>query len=173
MVIALASWAMLFASLFLAYVVLRVEQVAWPPPGSARLPVPLAGASTAVLLASSGVLAAAQRRHRAGDRAGLVSRLWITLGLGVGFLALQSGVWWQARQAGLEVSGVLGSVLYALSGLHALHVLGGLAALAWLLFRVRRGPLAAGRGSPVVLVALFWHFLDLVWVAMFLAIFVF
>jgi cytochrome c oxidase subunit 3 len=56
-------------------------------------------------------------------------------------------------------------VLYfALTGLHALHMIGGLMALGWLLWLNHRGRLGRERHAPVAMVGLYWHFVDCVWV---------
>lgn len=161
----LGSWAMLFASLFFAYAVVRFHAPAWPPDGVAPLPRALPAVNTLVLLLSSVVLGAGTKRGRLG------AALLGTTALGALFLALQLAVWIPLWRSGLTPSsGIYGSVFYALTLFHALHVLAGLGALAALLPVAARGELAA-RASRVRLTAMFWHFVDLVWVVMFVAIY--
>jgi cytochrome c oxidase subunit 3 len=172
MTIALASWLMLFATLFLAYVVLRVQQPVWPPPGTGPLPLAQALANTFVLGASSFALAHGARQQSAGKRGALARGAWAAIGLGACFVALQVLLWMRTLRSGIVPQGVFGSVFYALTVLHALHVLGGLAALAWL---AARAGAAGGAGTgrlPVQPVSMYWHFVDLVWIIMFVAIFV-
>ena len=100
--------------------------------------------------------------------------LGLTLVLGVTFLGLQALLWKSAWGSGLQLgSGVLGSVFYGLTLFHAAHIVGGLLALVYLLVRARGGVYDGRRSVPVQLVGMFWHFVDVVWISMFLAIFVF
>jgi cytochrome c oxidase subunit 3 len=143
----LGSWAMLFASLFFAYAVVRYHAAAWPPEGATPLPRALPFVNTLVLLASSVLLARGARRP--------------AMALGAGFLGLQFAVWIPLWRAGFTLaSGIYGSVFYALTAFHALHVLAGLGALA---LTAR----AEGRRAA----AMFWHFVDAVWVVMFVAVY--
>ena len=172
MVMFLASWAMLFAALFFAYAALRARADVWPPPGF-RLPLGLPLANTTVLLASSLTLALGLRDLRAGRARRLAAWLGLTLALGATFLALQIVVWRSVWQGGLRVdTSVYGSVFYALTVFHALHVLAGLGVLAWLLHGALRGAYGAAKHAPVRIGAMFWHFVDVVWIVMFLAVYV-
>jgi cytochrome c oxidase subunit 3 len=171
MIIALASWLMLFASLIMAYAVLRVQQAQWPPAGTAPLPTGLGLWNTGLLLASSAALARASKRAARGDGAGLSRWTWVAFGLGTGFLAMQTVLWSRTLQSGIVLGGLFGSIFYALTVLHALHVLGGLGALAWLAARGRRSAGEALRGLPVQPVGMYWHFVDVVWIVLFVAIF--
>jgi len=172
MVMALASWSMLFASLFFAYAVLRISAATWPPEGASRLPRALPAANTAVLLLSSVVLwiGADPKRERPG---GLKRALVATLGLGTLFLALQTAVWMPLWTRGFRMSsGVYASLFYGLTAFHAVHVLAGLVALLWLLRGASDGRYVSGRQNPVRLTAMFWHFVDVVWVLMFVVVYV-
>lgn len=172
MVMALASWSMLFASLFFAYAVLRMSAATWPPEGASRLPTALPFANTLVLLLSSVVLwrGADPKRERPGT---LTRALTATLVLGALFLALQMAVWVPLWTRGFTMrSGVYASLFYGLTAFHAVHVLAGLVALAWLLAGARAGRYVSGRQNPVRLAAMFWHFVDVVWVLMFVVVYV-
>ena len=68
-------------------------------------------------------------------------------------------------------SGVYGSIFYGLTVFHALHVLAGLVVLAVLVPGARKGRCARGAQSRVRLSAMFWHFVDAVWVVMFVAVY--
>ncbi|HVU52054.1 MAG TPA: bb3-type cytochrome oxidase subunit III, partial [Polyangia bacterium] len=84
-------------------------------------------------------------------------RAWGALALGAGFLASQAGVWRAlVRAGGGPASGIYGSVFFAISGFHALHVAGGLVALG----------LVAARGAGarrLSACALYWDFVLVVW----------
>ena len=56
------------------------------------------------------------------------------------------------------------SIYFLMTGLHGIHVLGGMAAMLWLLVKTRRGDFATGHFTPVDMVGLYWHLVDLIWV---------
>lgn len=146
----LAATAMLFAALLLAYAILRAQAPSWPPAGAARLPRAAAGANTLVLAAAS---AALWRARRGGARA------WVAAAglLGAGFLVGQILLWRHLAGMGLGPRGQMpGQIFLALSALHAVHVLGGLAVLAF--------------SRRVRLVSLYWDFVLAVWVVLYVAV---
>jgi cytochrome c oxidase subunit III len=173
MVMALASWTMLFAALFFSYAVLRLNAPAWPPDGLAPLPKALPFLNTLVLLASSAVLSRGARPEAAEKPGTLRRAILLTMALGGLFLALQLAVWIPLWQRGFRIdnTGPYGSIFYGLTVFHALHVLAGLLALAVLLPGVFSGRLVSGRSSRVRVSAMFWHFVDAVWVVMFVAVY--
>ena len=172
MVMALASWTMLFASLFFSYAVLRLRAGTWPPEGAADLPRLLPFLNTLVLLVSSAVLHLGVRPRAERTPGALTRALEATLVLGTLFLALQLAVWIPLWRGGFRIdSGVYGSIFYGLTVFHALHVLCGLGALAWVLPRARRGAARSGRQNAVRLTAMFWHFMDAVWVVLFVTVY--
>jgi heme/copper-type cytochrome/quinol oxidase subunit 3 len=152
----LATDAMGFGGLFIAYGVLRVRAAGWPDPRS-RLELAPAAAMTFVLLASSLTIALAAR---AGTRGARVGWLLATLALGLGFLAgaVSEDVHLAARMG--FASDLYASTFYALTGFHGLHVLAGVVALALML-----RPSASARAVEVM--ALYWHFVDLAWMPIF------
>ena len=171
MVMALASWSMLFASLFFAYAVLRMAASTWPPPGNEPLPRALPAANTALMILSSVVLwlGADPKRERPGR---LRRALGATIALGALFLALQMVVWVPLWREGFTfASGVYASLFYGLTTFHAVHVLAGLVALVWLFAHTKDGRYVSSRQNPVRLTAMFWHFVDLVWVLMFVVVY--
>ena len=146
MAIFLGATAMLFAALLLAYAILRTQAPGWPPGGGAHLPRALLGANTLVLAAASLAL----RRRPAG-----------ALALAIAFAALQALAWRTALGAGLgPASGVYASIFFALSGLHALHLGGGIVALA----------VVVARGERPRLVTRYFDFMLAVWVVIYVAV---
>jgi cytochrome c oxidase subunit III len=170
----LASWAMMFAALFFSYAFVRSSQAAWPPPGVPILPIGLPAINTAVLLASSLTFAYGLRELRRGKRAVFQRALAATILLGVVFLALQIHVWRSLSLAGLHFgSGLYGSVFYTLTAFHALHVAVGLAILIGVFVRSLLGKYTEHNTTSVRLCTMFWHFVDVVWILMFLTIYLF
>jgi heme/copper-type cytochrome/quinol oxidase subunit 3 len=163
MAVFIASWAMLFSGLFFAYLALRVRAPAWPPPDLPRLPLALPALATLLLGLSSASLQRAVGAIRLGER----GRAAIALAalLGAGFLALQTVVWRQMLLGGLRPSsGTYASVFFGLTVFHALHVLVGLIALAWLAARPRL--------TPVRIWTIYWHMVGVIWGVMFALVYV-
>jgi cytochrome c oxidase subunit 3 len=172
MILALASWAMLFASLFFAYAVLRLSAPTWPPEGAAALPRLLPSINTLVIVLSSLVLWNGRRLSSESKPGALRRALVATMALGGLFLALQLAVWIPLWRQGFRIdSGIYGSIFYGLTTFHALHVVAGLIALACLLPGARRGVYVSSRQSPVRLTAMFWDFVGIVWVVLFVAVY--
>jgi cytochrome c oxidase subunit 3 len=170
MVISLGSWGIMFAGLFFAYAGVRMAAPTWPPPGVPRLPILLPLASTVVLLASSGTARRALASIRLAKRDQMRTLLAATVFLGALFLGLQYVLCVSASQSGLHLdSGTYGSVFYALTLFHALHVAAGMLALLWLLFRA--GNYTEHSHRPVRLCTMFWHFVDGVWLVTFVTVF--
>jgi heme/copper-type cytochrome/quinol oxidase subunit 3 len=156
----LATDAMGFAGLFIAYAVLRVRAPSWPDP-RARLPLAPAALMTVALMASSLTIARAARAESTGAR-----RRWLgaTLALGLAFLGGAVAEYAHLAAGTTHMgfaSDLFASTFYALTGYHALHVLVGLIAMAVVAAR------AAARPAAIEVVALYWHFVDLAWMPIF------
>ncbi len=173
MVFFIGSWAMAFGAIFLSFLVLRQRVGVWPPEGIALPSFPMAAVATAVLLASSALLHLAVKREES-DQPG-IQPLWIAgLGLGVGFAALQGWLWMDLMGAGrLPTSGLYESLFYGLTWIHAVHVVIGLLSLVWASVGLKTGRYGSHRLSTVSNIAIFWHFVDVVWIVLFLGFFVF
>ncbi|MBM3819702.1 MAG: heme-copper oxidase subunit III [Acidimicrobiia bacterium] len=165
----LASEVMLFGSFFSSYALLRVGAASWPDQ-SAVLSVPLAALNTAVLLASSVTIALAWRAARQGDRAAYRGLMAATIALGIVFLGVKGSEYADKLSQGLAPStDVFLGLYYTMTGLHALHIAAGLAVNAYLI-----GPGArmwqaqhARFANRVELAALYWHFVDVIWICIF------
>jgi cytochrome c oxidase subunit III len=171
MVIFLGSWAMMFAGLFFSYGLVRARAPAWPPADQPPLPLLVPGLNTAVIAASSAAVALALRSFRARRRRAVAWSLTVATALGVAFLVLQAVVWVRLWREGLVPSGgPYPSVFYGLTALHALHVLVGLGALAWLTARAF-GARGAAR-LTVRLWGMYWHFVGTVWLVLYGTVYV-
>ena len=169
MIIFLASWAMMFAALFFAYAVMRFRAPLWPPPDQPPVPILLPTLNTVVIAASSASVAFAVRASAFGRRRRAFAGLSIAAVLGASFLILQVVVWSSLWRAGLvPSSGPYGSVFYALTTFHALHVLVGLAALTALALRERARRTTR---TAVRLWGMFWHFVGCIWLALYLSVY--
>ena len=162
MAVFLGACAMLFAALLFAYAVVRMQAVAWPPPGTPPFPRAAAASNGLLLLAAGFALRRARTRGPA----------WAAgaLGLGTTFLLMQIALWGRLVAAHLGPgTGALGDAFFALSAFHALHVLGGLVAIA-ILLRPRARPDA--RPRRLRLATIYLDFVAAVWVVIYLAVFV-
>jgi cytochrome c oxidase subunit 3 len=172
MLVFLGSWAMMFGALFFSYALLRLRAPAWPPPDSPALPVGLPAAATGVMALSSLALWRATARLRADRIDAFVRWLLLATLLGLAFLALQAVAWAGLWATGLTTrSGPFGSVFYMLTAFHALHVVVGLLLLAWLLPRAARRLLSARSHPAATLVAMFWHFVGVVWLLIYATVY--
>jgi cytochrome c oxidase subunit 3 len=131
--------------------------------------------STGLIVLSSLTFMRAKASLRHEEEAGY--RLWltVTLLLGLGFLASQVLAWKQLVAAGLYLaSNPHSSFFYVLTGLHGIHLLGGILALGYLYWYVRRasGPEAdLKRRTLTDVVGIYWHFMDVLWVFLFLLLY--
>jgi cytochrome c oxidase subunit 3 len=166
------SEVMLFGALFAAYFVVRGESSGWPPVagGLERPELLLPGLNTLLLVASSGTMQSAVRSARVGDRSRILRRLGLTLLLGGIFIVIQ-GYEFATNGFGLD-AGIFGSTFYILTGFHGAHVLAGLALIAIVANRARRGLISADRHTAVEATSYYWHFVDVVWLFLFSTLYV-
>jgi cytochrome c oxidase subunit 3 len=172
MYLLLAALGMLFAASLVGYWVIRSQHQPWPPPGFPRLPGSL-WISTLVILLASVTIQRAVSAARLGAVAMLRSQLLMTLLLGLVFIGLQTWAWfqvWQQLRAAATAAGPYQKLFYVLTGLHAVHVLGGLAPLAVTVRRAFAGAYVPSNHPGVRYCAMYWHFLDGVWCVLFAAV---
>jgi cytochrome c oxidase subunit 3 len=169
----LAVAGCLFALLVNAYF-LRIEIAATPGAATTAailrtMPMPrLLWLNTAMLVISSLALAYAQIGARRGRRDAVRDGLLAGGGFALAFLTSQLLVWWQLAGAGYVAAGDPGNAFfYLFTGVHGLHVAGGLGALGKTFEKVRRGAAIDQLRLSVWLCATYWHFLLLVWLIIF------
>jgi cytochrome c oxidase subunit 3 len=175
MLLFIGSEVMLFASLFAAYFFARfnIADNVWPPAGPDgepyHLPLLLTGVNTAFLVTSSFTVWWAEHRLAHGDRTGLIRGLWVTILLGATFLIIQVN-----EYAHLEFSPqdqAFGSTFYVLTGAHGLHVFVGLSLLIVALIRSYRGDFTPTSATPLTAASAYWHFVDVVWVLLYILVY--
>lgn len=160
--VGLAACTMMFAALTSAFVVRRglADMNDWV---SVHKP-PILFVNTAILLLSSLILDRSRRALKAGERSRF--NLWWTAAtvLGVLFLVGQAYAWYQLKQAGVFISSnPASSFLYLFTAAHAVHVLGGVAALLYVDVQALRLRLGPAKRTAIDISAIFWHFLDGLW----------
>lgn len=168
----LSSELMFFAGLFAMYFVARAQSGgSWPPPPT-ELNLTLAVPVTLVLIASSftcqmGVFAAER-----GDVFGLRRWYSLTLLMGLFFVLGQAYEYVHLVQEGTTISSsAYGSVFYMTTGFHGLHVIGGLVAFVLLLLRTTMSKFTPAQATAAIVVSYYWHFVDIVWIALFATIY--
>ena len=152
---------MLFAGLISAHTIARASSVVgWPPPGQPRVPFEETALNTAALLLSGVLVFLAQRSLRR-DRKRTETLLMLGIALGTFFVAFQGVEWLGLIREGLTLtSSTHGAFFYLIVGVHGLHAIASLAALASGEIRLRRGVLPQ---SSFTAAALFWYFVVGVW----------
>src|SRR5688572_32381371 len=170
--VALASVTMMFTSLSSAYIVRSSTANDW-----GALPMPrILIVSTFLILASSVTLEFARRKLKASLTSAYTKWVVVTVVLGVAFLASQLFAWQQLKAWGLYMStNPHSSFFYLLTGAHAVHLAGGLLGLAFLWLRSRRitkeVAVLAKRQASADAVTIYWHFMDALWIYLFLLLF--
>lgn len=169
----LASEVMLFGSLFSSYALLRSGAMAWPNQ-STIVNVPLASINTVVLIASSVAILRSAAALRSGHVVAFRRLMAATAVLGIVFLAIKTIEYRGELAAGLRPStnNFLG-LYFVMTSLHALHVACGAAVNMFLAgpgVRMLRGDPARFTGR-VEAAALYWNFIDIIWVLMFITLY--
>ncbi len=179
MYIFLASEVMFLGSLFATYFYLFGSHVVWPPPPPTSAPefyvswLGIPAINTVVLL-SSGVTCHFGLDALSHDNRQRFYVLWIaTIVLGFGFEFGQLYEFISAFGRGLNLTANnFASAFFAMTGFHGLHVLGGLILLILILYRASRGQFDSRNHVGPAAVTLYWHFVDVVWVFLFLILYV-
>ena len=163
MMLGLAAILMLFAAFTSAYVVRKGLSDDWQTtafPG-------ILWVNSMVLLASSFTLEKARRWRQVPER--FQGWWWATTGLGITFLIGQILAWQELVAGGVYVhTNPSSSFFYLLTGAHAVHLLGGVMALLYLSWRVWRRNSAEPGATALGVTALYWHFMDGLWIYLFL-----
>lgn len=170
--VALAGVMMLFTALTSAYIVRAAGANDWAPIAIPRV----LWLSTTLILFSSITFENARKALRRNDQSGYSRMLLVTVLLGLGFLATQLFAWRQLVSQGVYLSSnPHGSFFYLLTALHGLHLFGGILALDYLLLHAwrKRGAeqIGARRSAAAGAVAIYWHFMDGLWIYLFILLF--
>jgi cytochrome c oxidase subunit 3 len=177
----LVTEVLFFGGMFLAYALYRI----WYPDAwaaaSHHLDVWLGAFNTTVLIASSLTMALAVRAAQTGNRNGQLLFLSLTLLLGSTFLGVKVIEYTDKFRHHLvpgpdfhfedsryaRAAQIFYSLYFAMTGMHALHMVVGAGLLTWLLYAARRGRFNQVWYTPVEMVGLYWHFVDIVWIFLF------
>jgi cytochrome c oxidase subunit 3 len=170
MLLFIISEVMIFGAFFTAYFFIRiVNHNPWPAHG-AKLPEDVAGVNTAILLSSSLTIHWALTSIKRGNRFGLKAGMVSTFLLGLTFLTVQIN---EYIHIGFPpYSSAQATIFYSLTGLHGAHVLIGLCALLIVTIRSFRGHYSPEHHQGMEVPGIYWHFVDIMWVIVYTAVYV-
>lgn len=169
MLILILNEAVIFASLIASYFYLRSNSVLWPPQGVKLPGLTLSGINTVILLSSSIVMQWAVNSIRQGKVNQMRIGFLIAFLMGAIFLMIQ--IYEFAHLGFLPQNHAYGSLFWGITGLHAAHLIVGLLMNIFIQIRAAYGHFGADRFQAVENVSLYWHFVDVVWIFVFSALF--
>jgi heme/copper-type cytochrome/quinol oxidase subunit 3 len=165
----IVSEATFFVVLILSYVYFNVS----PRASHAALDVTTTGLFSVALVASSATLYFAERSLNSGRERAFRAWLFATIALGGTFLYGQASEYHRLLGRGLAIdSSLFASTFYTLTGFHGLHVTVGLVALGVLAGLASRHALRGRAARALRAVGLYWHFVDVVWLMVFVVVYV-
>ena len=177
----LITEVMFFGGMFLAYIVYRAAYPDIFALASSSLNVYIGAANTAVLLCSSFTMVLGVRAAQLGQKKALAINIVLTMLLGFVFLGVKAFEWREKfiehhvpgpsfHFEGVAMQGpaqLFFSLYFAMTGLHALHMVIGAGIMTWLLINSIRGKYSAEYMTPVDIGGLYWHFVDIIWIFLF------
>lgn len=177
----LVTEILLFGGLFVAYVIFRGLYPDLFHEASHHLNKVLGGINTVVLICSSLSMAMAVDRTRQNDPNKAHQYMLLTLFFAACFLIIKyveyshkfhegllpGGHFTNAALAGDPKAPLFFSLYFMMTGLHGIHVLVGMGLISWVLIRSNRGEFSSSYYTPVELVGLYWHLVDLIWIYLF------
>jgi len=165
----IAAEVSIFVLFIVAYLFYLGKSVTGPTPAILHVPIFL----SVCLLSSSGTMELAVRGLKRTGARGFIGWWLLTLALGATFLA-GTGLEWRhlIHDEGLTIStNLFGTTFYSLVGLHAFHVFIGLVLMLLTAGFAARGLLVRESAPKVEVIALYWHFVDVVWVVVFTVVY--
>jgi cytochrome c oxidase subunit 3 len=165
----LATEVVLFGALFATYFSSKADAAAgeWPP-HDFHLPALIAGINTALLVSSGVVMHFGELALKKGNRRGFLLGFGGAILLGAIFLIVQINEYVTLVGQGSTLgSGIFASAFFILTGTHGVHVFGGLIFLTVIFVRGAKGQFDHERHTAVTAGALYWHFVDIVWIMLF------
>jgi cytochrome c oxidase subunit III len=176
---------MFFGGMFLAYTIYRTAFPVIFGLASSSLNLPIGATNTCVLLLSSFTMVMAVRAAQLGQKRMIILFLIITMLFGFAFLGIKAYEWTEKfeehhvpAQASFHLEGLTGpdqqghaklffSLYFAMTGLHALHMVVGVCILSFIIVQTARGTYTTKYYTPVDIAGLYWHFVDIVWIFLF------
>ena len=169
-IIFLCSESVIFLAFFSGYALLKTSALDWLPPGVEGLEWRMPLINSVVLVSSSGTIYLAERAKARGSIWGFRAFWLLTMALGSYFLYGQA-VEWSGLQFGFT-AGTFGGTFYLLTGFHGLHVATGVGLMTLMVIKSFIPGNYEGGEQGVQATSLFWHFVDVIWIILFLLIYV-
>jgi cytochrome c oxidase subunit 3 len=170
MFIFLIAEGMIFFGLFAAYLIYHSMMPVWPPEGTPELELLLPGINTIILVSSSFVMHKGQSAIKDDDMSGL--KLWFGLTALMGAIFLVGQLYEYAHTGFGLTTNLFTSCFYVLTGFHGLHVTLGLLFILAVLWRSRKqGHYSSTSHFGVEAAELYWHFVDVVWIILFILVY--
>ena len=178
----IAQEIMFFGGLFGAYTVYRHEYLPAYIEGSNHLSIGWGAFNTGVLIASSFTMAMCVRASQLGSRSGMLRWILATMVLGVTFLGVKvieytdkfhhhliPGLNFEWLDPGVNAGNmkIFFSFYFAMTGMHALHMIIGIGLMLWLIPNIVKGKYTKEYFFPIENFGLYWHFVDIVWIFLF------
>ena len=176
----LATEVMFFGGMFLGYTAYRFSYPQAFAGASNHLDVMLGSINTAVLICSSFTMALAVHGAEAGDKRAVVRFLLLTIFFGLVFLGIKFFEYYTKFEEHLmpgssfrfdgplaRPAEIFFSFYFAMTGMHALHMIIGIGLLTALIVKARRSRFSPYYYIPVEITGLYWHFVDIVWIFLF------
>jgi cytochrome c oxidase subunit III len=176
----LLTEVLLFGGLFAAYAIYRSTHIDMFYNAHKFLDVRLGALNTFVLIFSSVTMALAIRSVQLGDRRKALVNLGITLVCAGIFLVVKYFEYSHKFHMGqlpgkfYTFNGIAGSnphiffsIYFMMTGLHGIHVLGGIGTIGWMMVRTAKGEFSADYYTPLELTGLYWHLVDIIWIFLF------
>jgi cytochrome c oxidase subunit 3 len=166
----IASEIMLFGAFFTAYFFVRVVNgTPWPTPPF-HLPIFVALVNPCILVTSSFTMHWALQSVKRNNPFGLRAGLLLTFLMGLTFLITQGREY--SRVGFAPKDGAFATIFYCLTGLHGAHVFVGLSILLFMTIRAFRGHFDAEHHHGVEIGGIYWHFVDVMWIVVYLTVYV-
>lgn len=177
----LVTEVLFFGGMFATYAVYRSMYPDVFASTSHHMDLTLGAINTAVLIGSSLTMALAVQAGQLGSRRILMWMIIATMLLGMVFLGIKAfeyhHKWEESLVPGIKFAydppqyfrraQILFSLYFAMTGMHAIHMIIGLGLMTWLFLKARRGTFGPEYYTPVEVVGLYWHFVDIVWIFLF------
>jgi len=177
----LATEILLFGGLFVAYVVFRNMYPQMFLDAHLHLNRTMGAANTVVLICSSFTMAMAVRAAMLGQKRLQVGFLLGTLAFATTFLVIKyfeysekiahgylPGLGYTPHEGDPVNGNIFFGLYFSMTGLHGVHVLAGIIAITWILVKATKGQFSGSWYTPVELVGMYWHVVDLIWIYLFL-----
>lgn len=167
----LGAESMIFAGLFIAYLTFKLVNPVWPPEGTPERELLIPGINTLILISSSFVMHEGQKAIKRNNAAGL--RAWFSATAIMGAIFLAGQIYEYGNlEFGLKTN-LYASTFYVLTGFHGLHVFLGLCLILGVLWRSRQSShYSSEEHFGVEAAELYWHFVDVVWIVLFLLLYI-